>query len=155
GGPPRDPIRRGVGDRFGDRRLAASGGREIPLGCAGPHAHGLRHRGLRLGGARAQPRQPGRRLRRDAGRREVMETPMNENLPLPALIRPCPFRAMAQQEFLVMLRTRWVGGFGLLFLGLVSGFSWFGTADLGLGGIQDFSRTCATLVNLVCTVLPL
>src|SRR3990172_3982487 len=64
-------------------------------------------------------------------------------------------RAVASQEFLVMLRTRWIGGFALLFLVLVTGFAWFGTADLGIGGIQDFSRTTVTLVNLVCALVPL
>lgn len=66
-----------------------------------------------------------------------------------------PIRSVAAQEFLVMLRTRWVGGFGILFLLLVAGFAWFGTADLGIAGIQDFSRTTVTLVNLVCALAPL
>jgi Cu-processing system permease protein len=80
---------------------------------------------------------------------------MSTPSPAVARLRPHPLRAVAEQEFLVMLRTRWVGGFGLLFLCLVSGFAWFGTADLGIAGIQDFSRTSATLVNLVCAVAPL
>jgi Cu-processing system permease protein len=54
-----------------------------------------------------------------------------------------------------MLRTRWVAGFGALFVCLLVGFAWFGTADLGIAGISDFSRTSVSLVNLVCTVVPL
>ncbi len=63
--------------------------------------------------------------------------------------------AMAGQEFTVMLRTRWVAGFGILFLGLVAGFAWFGTADIGIAGLSDFSRTTVSLVNLVCMAVPL
>ena len=62
---------------------------------------------------------------------------------------------VAAQEFVVLLRTRWVSGFALLFLVLVSGFAWFGTANLGIAGIQDFSRTTVSLVNLVCALGPL
>ncbi|MEW6368567.1 MAG: ABC transporter permease subunit [Acidobacteriota bacterium] len=62
---------------------------------------------------------------------------------------------VAAQEFVVLLRTRWVGGFSVLFLVLVSGFAWFGTANLGIAGIQDFSRTTVSLVNLVCALAPL
>ncbi len=54
-----------------------------------------------------------------------------------------------------MLRTRWIGGFALLFLLLITGFAWFGTANLGIAGIQDFSRTTISLVNFICAVVPL
>ncbi len=64
-------------------------------------------------------------------------------------------RAIASQEFVVLLRSRWVAGFGLLFFALVAGFAWFGSADVGIAGIADFSRATVGLVNLVSTVVPL
>jgi Cu-processing system permease protein len=58
-------------------------------------------------------------------------------------------------EFLINRRNRWVTSFALLFAGLTLGLSYFGMVTSGYAGMQDFTRTAASLVNVGGFLIPL
>ncbi len=63
--------------------------------------------------------------------------------------------AIAGQEFRVNLRNRWVMTFAAVFAILTLAISYFGMATSAEVGFQSFTRTSASLLNLVLYVVPL
>jgi Cu-processing system permease protein len=63
--------------------------------------------------------------------------------------------AIARHEMIIMIRSRWLGLFALAFGGLALAISYFGLVTGGIVGFQGFSRTSASLLNLVLYVIPL
>ncbi len=64
-------------------------------------------------------------------------------------------RAIAAQEFRVHIRSKWTLLFGVVFAALSLGISYFGMITAGLVGFQSFTRTSASLLNLVIYLVPL
>lgn len=64
-------------------------------------------------------------------------------------------RAIAAQEFRVHIRSKWTVLFGLIFAVLSLGIAYFGMITSGLVGFQNFTRTSASLLNLVIYIVPL
>jgi len=64
-------------------------------------------------------------------------------------------RLCARQELLLALRSRWTQVFALVFAGLSLAVSASGYVLSGGHGVQDFSRTAASLVQLVLLLVPL
>ena len=62
---------------------------------------------------------------------------------------------VARQEFVVSIRNRWTVIFAVLFGVLVLGISYFGLVTAGTTGFQGFTRTTASLLNLVLYIVPL
>lgn len=62
---------------------------------------------------------------------------------------------IANQEFMLHSRNRWVVTFAVLFAGLGLAVAYFGMITSGYSGFQDFVRTSASLVNLGGFLLPL
>jgi Cu-processing system permease protein len=62
---------------------------------------------------------------------------------------------IAQHELLVNIRNKWTLTFAFVFGLLVLAISYFGLRTLGYAQMQDFSRTVASLLNLVLYVIPL
>lgn len=62
---------------------------------------------------------------------------------------------IAQQEFALHRRNRWVISFAVLFASLGLAVSYFGMITSGYTGFQDFVRTSASLINLGGFLLPL
>ena len=64
-------------------------------------------------------------------------------------------RTIAAQEFRIHIRSRWTLLFGLVFGALALGISYFGLVTAGLVGFESFTRTSASLLNLVIYLVPL
>lgn len=62
---------------------------------------------------------------------------------------------IAQQEFTLHRRNRWVVSFAVLFASLGLAVAYFGMITSGYTGFQDFVRTSASLINLGGFLLPL
>ena len=62
---------------------------------------------------------------------------------------------IARQELIINIRNKWTTIFSLVFGILVIGISYFGTMAEGFAGIQDFTRTSASILNLVLYIVPL
>jgi Cu-processing system permease protein len=63
--------------------------------------------------------------------------------------------AIARQELLINIRNRWTLTFAAVFSVLALGISYFGLATAGAIGFQGFTRTSASLLNLVLHLVPL
>ena len=66
-----------------------------------------------------------------------------------------PFVLCARQELLLAIRSRWTQIFAVVFAGLSLSVAVAGYALSGGHGVQDFSRTSASLVQLVLLLVPL
>lgn len=64
-------------------------------------------------------------------------------------------RTIARLELVINIRNRWILVFALVFGGLVLAISYFGLATAGAVGFQGFTRTSASLLNLVLYIVPL
>ena len=62
---------------------------------------------------------------------------------------------IAQQEFALHRRNRWVVSFAILFASLGLAVAYFGMITSGYTGFQDFVRPSASLINLGGFLLPL
>jgi len=62
---------------------------------------------------------------------------------------------IAQQEFALHRRNRWVVSFAVIFATLGLAVAYFGMITSGYTGFQDFVRTSASLINLGGFLLPL
>ncbi len=62
---------------------------------------------------------------------------------------------IARQELVVNVRNRWTIIFALAFGVLVVGVSYFGMMAEGFSGMQNFTRTSASILNLVLYIVPL
>ena len=62
---------------------------------------------------------------------------------------------IARQELLINIRNKWTVIFAVVFGTLVVGISCFGIMAEGFSGMQNFTRTSASLLNLVLYVVPL
>jgi Cu-processing system permease protein len=62
---------------------------------------------------------------------------------------------IAQQELTINIRNRWTIIFAVVFGTLVVGISYFGIMAEGFSGMQNFTRTSASLLNLVLYIVPL
>ncbi len=63
--------------------------------------------------------------------------------------------AVARHELTINVRNRWTTVFAVVFGLLVIGIAYFGLMAEGFEGMQDFSRTSASLLNLVLYIVPL
>jgi Cu-processing system permease protein len=63
--------------------------------------------------------------------------------------------AIAHQEFIINVRNRWTIIFAVVFGALVVSVSYAGIMAEGFTGMQNFTRTSASLLNLVLYVVPL
>lgn len=66
-----------------------------------------------------------------------------------------PIITIAAMEWKVNLRNRWMAIFATVFCLLVLAISYAGTRAEGFSGVQSFSRTSASLLNLVLYLVPL
>jgi Cu-processing system permease protein len=66
-----------------------------------------------------------------------------------------PLRLCARQEQLLALRSRWTQVFAVVFAALALAVAASGYVLAGGRGVQDFSRTAASLVQLVLLLVPL
>jgi len=64
-------------------------------------------------------------------------------------------RIIAAQELKVSVRNKWTLGFALLFAALALAISYFGLVTEAVVGFQGFTRTTASLLNLVLYLVPL
>ena len=64
-------------------------------------------------------------------------------------------KTIAAQEFRIHVRSKWTLLFGLVFGTLALAISYFGLVTTGLVGFQGFTRTSASLLNLVIYLVPL
>lgn len=64
-------------------------------------------------------------------------------------------KAIAGQEFRIHIRSKWTLLFGIVFAALALGISYFGMITAGLIGFESFTRTSASLLNLVIYLVPL
>lgn len=62
---------------------------------------------------------------------------------------------IAKQEFTVNVRNKWIVVFSIIFGALVVSISYFGMMAEGFSGMQNFTRTSASLLNLVLYIVPL
>jgi len=62
---------------------------------------------------------------------------------------------IAKQEFVVNFRNKWTLIFAVVFGSLVVAISWFGVMAEGFSGMENFTRTSASILNLVLYVVPL
>lgn len=62
---------------------------------------------------------------------------------------------IARQELIVNIRNRWTVIFALVFGALVVSISYFGIMAEGFSGMQNFTRTSASILNLVLYIVPL
>ncbi len=62
---------------------------------------------------------------------------------------------IAEHELLVNIRNKWTITFAFVFGLLVLAISYFGLRTLGYARMEDFSRTVASLLNLVLYIIPL
>ena len=63
--------------------------------------------------------------------------------------------AVAAQETSINVRNRWTLIFALVFGVLALAISYFGLATAAVAGFQGFTRTCASLLNLVLYLVPI
>src|SRR5512138_2581747 len=63
--------------------------------------------------------------------------------------------AIAQYELRVNVRNRWTTIFAVVFGILVMSIAYFGLMTEGFSGMQSFTRTSASLLNLVLYLVPL
>lgn len=66
-----------------------------------------------------------------------------------------PIVEIAHQELTISVRNRWTIIFAGVFALLVIGISYFGIMAEGFSGMQNFTRTSASLLNLVLYIVPL
>jgi len=64
-------------------------------------------------------------------------------------------RAIAGQELTVSIRNKWSGIFATLFCLLIVGVSYAGVVMEGFAGMESFTRTSASILNLVLYIIPL
>ena len=62
---------------------------------------------------------------------------------------------VARHELTVNIRNKWTVIFALVFGALVVGISYVGIIAEGFSGMQSFTRTSASLLNLVLYLIPL
>lgn len=62
---------------------------------------------------------------------------------------------IAQQELVINIRNKWTVIFAFVFGILVVSISYVGIRTEGFSGMQDFTRTSASLLNLVLYIVPL
>jgi len=62
---------------------------------------------------------------------------------------------IAVHELTINIRNRWTTIFAIVFGLLVTSLAYFGLMTEGYGGMQDFTRTSASLLNLVLYIVPL
>jgi Cu-processing system permease protein len=62
---------------------------------------------------------------------------------------------IARQELVINIRNKWTLIFAIVFGVLVVGISYFGIMAEGFSGMQGFTRTSASLLNLVLYIVPL
>ena len=66
-----------------------------------------------------------------------------------------PVLLIAQQEFVINRRNKWIASFAILFAILTFLISYFGMATSGYAGFQDFARTSTSLIQLSGFLIPL
>jgi Cu-processing system permease protein len=64
-------------------------------------------------------------------------------------------RLIAGQELLIHIRNKWILLFATVFAALSLAISYFGMVTVGETGFQGFTRTSASLLNLVLYLIPL
>lgn len=62
---------------------------------------------------------------------------------------------IARQELTINVRNKWTLIFTVVFGALVVGISYFGIMTEGFAGVQNFTRTSASILNLVLYIVPL
>ena len=62
---------------------------------------------------------------------------------------------IARQELLVNIRNKWTIIFAVVFGVLIVGISYIGIVAEGFSGMQNFTRTSASMLNLVLYIVPL
>lgn len=62
---------------------------------------------------------------------------------------------IARQELIINIRNKWTIIFAVVFGALVVSISYFGIMAEGFSGMQSFTRTSASLLNLVLYIVPL
>ncbi|MDZ7303075.1 MAG: ABC transporter permease, partial [candidate division KSB1 bacterium] len=62
---------------------------------------------------------------------------------------------IARQELLINIRNKWTLIFAVVFGALVVSISYFGMMAEGFSGMQNFTRTSASILNLVLYLVPL
>lgn len=62
---------------------------------------------------------------------------------------------IARQELIINIRNRWTLIFAVVFGALVVSISYFGLRAEGFSGMQSFTRTSASILNLVLYLVPL
>ncbi len=62
---------------------------------------------------------------------------------------------IARQELVINIRNKWTMIFAVVFGALVVSISYFGIMAEGFSGMQNFTRTSASLLNLVLYIVPL
>ncbi len=62
---------------------------------------------------------------------------------------------IAKQELIINVRNRWTLIFAIVFGALVVSISYFGMMAEGFAGMQNFTRTSASILNLVLYLVPL
>jgi len=62
---------------------------------------------------------------------------------------------IARQELMITIRNKWTVIFALVFGILVVAISYFGMRTEGFSGMQSFTRTSASILNLVLYIVPL
>ena len=66
-----------------------------------------------------------------------------------------PIWDIARHELTITMRNRWTGIFAVLFAILVTSIAYLGIMAEGFSGMQDFTRTSASLLNLILYIVPL
>jgi Cu-processing system permease protein len=66
-----------------------------------------------------------------------------------------PIITIARQELVINVRNKWTLTFAAVFSALTLSISWFGLVTAGAIGFQGFTRTSASLLNLVLYLTPL
>jgi Cu-processing system permease protein len=62
---------------------------------------------------------------------------------------------IARQELTINIRNKWTVIFAVAFAALVVGIAYFGIAAEGFSGMENFTRTSASMLNLVLYLVPL
>lgn len=70
-------------------------------------------------------------------------------------IRPGSIVVIARHELLLSARSAWTIVFAVIFGVLVTAIAYFGLMAEGFSGVQGFTRTSASLLNLVLYIIPL
>jgi Cu-processing system permease protein len=66
-----------------------------------------------------------------------------------------PVATIARHELRIVLRSRWIPIYALIFASLTLAVSYFGLTVVEYTGFQEFDRTAVSLLNLVLYVVPL